>query len=203
MAFNETLTALDPGGNIATGYSGEKTISFTGPESSPSGEAPIYPASVSFSAGVGIASITLFRADSTNELTATQGSVTGISNSFAVNAGTAARLAWEPSGLNFFGKKEGTCFFTCTWKEIGRGHEWSARVVVTDAGGNVITSPGSGHTVTFGATIGSVFPGSLLLHDGRNRNRDLHLNEQQQLVDRHLHDSPLNQLHRCDGPVQK
>ncbi len=164
IAFNETLSAFDAGGNIATGYSGEKVIAFTGPESSPSGEAPKYPASVSFSGGTGTASMTLFKADSTNELTAAQGSATGNSNNFAVNAGAAARLAWEPSGFNFSGKKESTsCFFTCTWKEIGRGNEWSAKATVTDAGGNIVSNLGSGHSVTFSATIGSVSQSSLSL----------------------------------------
>ncbi|MFI4990098.1 MAG: beta strand repeat-containing protein [Solirubrobacterales bacterium] len=164
VAFSETLTALDAGGNTATGYSGEKAVAFTGPESSPSGEAPKYPASVSFSGGAGTASVTLLKAGTTNELTATQGSVIGNSNNFAVNAGAAARLAWEPSGLNISGKKESAlCLFTCTWKEIGRGNEWSAKVTVTDGGGNIVSNLGSGHSVTFSATVGSVSQSSLSL----------------------------------------
>ncbi len=85
-AFNETLTALDTYGNTATGYTGAKTITFTGPASSPSGTAPSYPAPVTFTSGAGTASITLYDVQSTT-LTATQGSVNGASGSFAVVAG--------------------------------------------------------------------------------------------------------------------
>ena len=55
-AFNETITAHDAYGNVATSYTGSQTITFTGPSNSPSGTAPSYPATVSFTAGVGTAS---------------------------------------------------------------------------------------------------------------------------------------------------
>ena len=82
-AFNETITAYDAYGNLATGYTGSQAITFTGPSNSPSGTAPIYPATVNFNAGVGTASITLVDAQSTT-LTATQGLATGTSASFTV-----------------------------------------------------------------------------------------------------------------------
>ena len=44
-AFNETLTAFDAYGNTATGYTGSKTIVFSGPSNSPNSTAPTYPAS--------------------------------------------------------------------------------------------------------------------------------------------------------------
>ncbi len=87
-AFNETLTALDAYGNTATGYTGSQTLTFTGPASSPGGNAPSYPASVTFTAGTGTASITLYDAQTTT-LTATQGSTTGTSGSFTVSPGAA------------------------------------------------------------------------------------------------------------------
>jgi hypothetical protein len=90
-AFEETLTALDAYGNTATGYAGAKTIAFSGPSSSPNSTAPKYPASVSFSSGVGKASITLYKAEPTT-LTAKDGSIAGTSGSFAVNPTTATSL---------------------------------------------------------------------------------------------------------------
>ena len=75
-AFNVTLTAKDTYGNTATGYTGSQSVTFSGPLNPPNSTAPTYPATVSFSAGVGTASITLYKAASA-ALTATQGSVTG------------------------------------------------------------------------------------------------------------------------------
>jgi hypothetical protein len=91
-AFEGTLTALDAYGNTATGYTGSKAIAFSGPSSSPNSTAPKYPASVSFSSGVGKAPITLYKAESTT-LTAKEGAVSGSSASFTVNPATAASLS--------------------------------------------------------------------------------------------------------------
>ena len=85
-AFNETITAKDAYGNVATGYTGNQSITFTGPANSPGSNNPIYPATVNFASGVGTASITLVDAQSTT-LTATQGSITGTSGSFTVAFG--------------------------------------------------------------------------------------------------------------------
>ena len=91
-AFNETITALDTYGNTATSYAGSKSLSFSGPSNAPNATAPTYPGSVTFTAGVGTASITLFDAQSTT-LTVTQGSISGTSGSFSVSAGTAANFS--------------------------------------------------------------------------------------------------------------
>jgi hypothetical protein len=74
--FSVTITAQLAAGGTDTSYTGSKTITFTGPASSPNGTAPVYPASVSFTNGVGTATITLYNAASTT-LTATQGAITG------------------------------------------------------------------------------------------------------------------------------
>jgi hypothetical protein len=89
-SFSDAVTALDQYGNTATGYSGRKSVAFTGPSASPNGTAPSYPASVTFTSGVGTpAGITLVNAETTR-LTATQGSITGASNNFKVGAGSAS-----------------------------------------------------------------------------------------------------------------
>ena len=56
-AFNETITAIDTYGNTASGYTGSKSLSFSGPANSPNSTAPTYPSSVSFTSGVGTAPI--------------------------------------------------------------------------------------------------------------------------------------------------
>ena len=75
-AFNVTITAADPYGNTDDGYSVRRRSSFSGPSNSPNGHAPTYPASVTFTNGVGTASVTLFDAQTTT-LTATPGRALG------------------------------------------------------------------------------------------------------------------------------
>ena len=100
-AFNVTLTAIDEWGNKATGYTGAKTLVWSGPSSSPSGQAPSYPSTattVIFTAGEGTATLlTLYDAQSTT-LKATEGSsVEGTSAAFTVKAGTATTLSFTTS----------------------------------------------------------------------------------------------------------
>ena len=74
-------------GGTDTTYGGTRTITFSGPANSPFGSAPVYPANVSFTNGVGTATITLYNAASTT-LNATDGTKTG-STTFTVGAGSA------------------------------------------------------------------------------------------------------------------
>jgi hypothetical protein len=161
-AFSETLTAVDPYGNTATTYTGSQTIAFTGPASSPNGKAPAYPTSVSFGAGVGTASITLYDAQTT-ALAATQGGVSGSSASFTVSAATASSLslaaastsptageadnltisALDPSGntaVSYTGSKALTFGGAST---IGGNH-----ATVSNASGSTVNF-GSSTTITF------------------------------------------------------
>jgi hypothetical protein len=90
IAFSETVTALDQWANKVTGYTGTKTLTWSGPSNSPNLTAPSYPTTLSFSSGVGTATIKLYDAQTTT-LTATQGTLKGTSGSFAV--GPAAMSA--------------------------------------------------------------------------------------------------------------
>ena len=83
--FDVTITALDQYGNRAASYTGNETMIFSGPTGV--SVALVYPATVTFTAGVGTASpITLVDAERTT-LTATDGLITGTSGDF--NANTA------------------------------------------------------------------------------------------------------------------
>ena len=64
-AFSVTLTAQDAWGNTPGTLSGTKSVSFSGPASSPNGSAPVYPATATFSAGHATASVTLKDAQTT------------------------------------------------------------------------------------------------------------------------------------------
>jgi type II secretory pathway pseudopilin PulG len=97
------LTATDSYGNTVTTYTGAKTISFSGPSSSPSGIAPSYPTaatSLTFAAGAATSSpITLYDSQSTR-LTASQttgtATVAGTSGTLTVAPAGVSRLAFNP-----------------------------------------------------------------------------------------------------------
>jgi hypothetical protein len=137
-AFSETLTAKDAYGNTATGYEGAKTIAFSGPANSPSGEAPKYPASVSFTGGVSSpgASITLFNASSAT-LTATQGTIIGSSGSFAVSAASANK------------------FTVPTPSTQTAGSAFSETLTAKDAYGNTATGYEGAKTIAFSGPANS------------------------------------------------
>jgi hypothetical protein len=154
-AFEEAITTKDAYGNTATGYTGAKTITFSGPGTSPNGKAPSYPATVSFTAGVGSASITLFDAETTT-LTAKEGALTGTSASFTVAAaGANAFVLSTPSAT------VGTAFeVTITAKDL------YANVAAGYAGAKSVTfsgptespnkkAPSYPATVTFSAGVGT------------------------------------------------
>ncbi len=152
-AFNETITAHDAYGNTATGYTGSQTITFTGPANSPNATAPSYPASVTFTSGAGTASITLYDAQTTT-LTATQGTVTGTSGSFAVIAGAAATFTLPTPAT----KTAGTAF--------------NETITAHDAYGNTATSYAGAKTITFTGPANSpggtppTYPGSVTFTSG-------------------------------------
>ncbi len=90
-AFNETVTAWDPWHNTAKSYAGAKTLAFSEPASSPSGKAPVYPATVTFTSGAGTASIKLYDAQTTT-LKITEGAIEGTTGAFTVKAAAAKKF---------------------------------------------------------------------------------------------------------------
>jgi hypothetical protein len=175
-------TAFDAYGNTATGYTGSHTITFTGPfEASPSGTvAAIYdgngtavtfasPVSIplTFTAGVAQGSGTkngvLKPARSgVATLTASDGTIaTEAPVEFIVAAGTAARFAWASPTISA-GTLPTPCLFTCAVTGIGNNGTFTAKVAVTDSLGNVVSTLGTGHSVTVTATAGSTVTGGTL-----------------------------------------
>ena len=143
-AFTETITALDAYGNTDTSYTGSQTITFTGPANAPNGTAPTYPASVTFTNGVGSPSITLYDAQTTT-LTAKQGTVTGTSSSFTVGSATASQISFttQPAGA--------TAGFAFTTQPA---------VTAKDTYGNVAT--GYAKTITLSIKSGTGTSGAVL-----------------------------------------
>ena len=160
-SFTVNVVAQSPGGGTDTSYSGIKTIVFSGPTTSPLGNAPSYPASVTFINGTGIATMTLYNAASTS-LTATEGTTVG-SASFTVAAGTPAALTWTGSPSVSKGTLSAGCITSCTWTGGAKKGTFTATVTANDGYGNVVSGIGAGHTVTFSATTNSWSSSSLAL----------------------------------------
>jgi prepilin-type N-terminal cleavage/methylation domain-containing protein len=159
-SFTVTLTAQLVGGGTDTTYSGTKTITFSGAANSPSGSAPVYPATVTFTSGVGTATITLYNAASTT-LSATDGTKIG-SSTFTVSAGTPSKLIWNVSSNT--GTLSSPCTTSCTWTG-GKQGTLTAGLSVIDGFGNAVSNLGASKTVTLTKTsgTGSWTPTSLTL----------------------------------------
>ena len=157
VALSVTLTALDEWDNVAKSYTGNKTITWSGPASSPGGQAPEYPSSaktVTFAAGVGTASaIKLFDAQSTT-LTAKQSTNAGSSAAFTVNATAAERLGWSQYEVTKGKFEAGTCPFACKTTNISNNKKFKAQASVTDKYGNVVSNLGAGEAAKIEKTSG-------------------------------------------------
>ncbi|HEX3432621.1 MAG TPA: hypothetical protein VHT25_01000 [Solirubrobacteraceae bacterium] len=136
--FNETLTAVDAYGNTATSYTGSRTIAFSGPANSPNATAPKYPSStIKFTAGVSESfPITLYKAEAP-VLTAKEGSISGSSGSFAVNAASAKSFTLAALGS----QTAGTAF--------------EETLTAKDEYGNTATSYTGGRTIAFSGPANS------------------------------------------------
>jgi hypothetical protein len=173
-AFNTTLTAHDEYGNIATGYAGAKTLVWSGPTSSPSGHAPEYPATattVTFTNGVGKAtSIKLYDAQNVT-LKITEGTIEGISGSFAVKAGATKKFSVpapseQEAGVAF------NVMLTATdeWGNITTGYvgnktlTWSGPA--NSPNGTAPEYPTSATTVTFTEGVGTA--SAIKLYDAQS-----------------------------------
>ncbi len=145
-AFNVTITAKLSGGATDTGYTGVQAITFTGPANGPNGTAPVYPATVAFSNGVGTASITLYKAASTT-LTATQGLITGTSTAFTVKAAAQNKLQYVTTAAGTIDACPGG-----SRPGLGNGGSITVFVAVLDTYGNLTTNGASLLTITLART---------------------------------------------------
>ena len=143
-SFTATITATDAVGNTVTTYTGQQTVLFSGPTGSPNGTQPVYPATVTFNAGSGIATITLYDAQTT-ALTATAGTLTGSSANFTVN----------PAAMSAF---------SLSTPSPTAGTQFTENLTASDPYGNVATTYTGTQCITFSGphTIGAnapIYPG--------------------------------------------
>jgi hypothetical protein len=147
-AFSVTLTATTNGVTTDTGYVGVKTITFSGPSVATSGTAPSYPATVTFAAGVGTATITLYKAESPT-LAATDGTRSG-TRALTVVAGAAARLGYTSSNVSC---ASGSVV-------VGNGGSFTSKVTAYDTWLNPRTGART-VTISRSPSIGTLNPTSL------------------------------------------
>ncbi|MBS1846063.1 MAG: hypothetical protein JST53_16730 [Actinobacteria bacterium] len=177
---NLTTTALDAYGNTATSYTGSHSLTFSGPEASPSKTSATVSNSsgtatnigtataLSFASGVATVSSTtngVFKAarSGATTLSATDGSIsTASALSLTVSAGTASNFAWSTPTISA-GTLGSPCLFTCTVTALGNSGTFTAKLAVTDALGNVVSNVGSSRTATVSATGGTITGGSLTI----------------------------------------
>ncbi len=179
-----TTTAKDTYGNVATSYTGAKSLVFAGTgtatEASPGGTA----ASVANSSGTaialgattaitftnGVAAVSsskngllrLYKPGSAS-LTVSDGTFTSAPLAFTVTIGAAKRVAFNTPAASA-GTLGSPCFFTCTVSTLGNSGTFSAALEITDEYGNPVSNVGAGKTVTVTAsgTTGSSVVGSPL-----------------------------------------
>ena len=142
------------GGGTDTSFNGAQSIVFSGPANGPNGTTPVYPATVTFTNGVGTASaIKLYKAGATT-LTATLGAITGTSASFTVKAGAPAAFTFTNCSANG-GAAVNPCGASVS---VGKSPGYATlHVSVLDAWGNTATVTGSALTVTFSNTPSGKF----------------------------------------------
>jgi len=166
--FTVTITAKSCSNATDTTVTGTTAVTFTGPSTSPSGKAPVYPATVSFTNGVAAATVTLFDVETTT-LTATTASLTGSTGSLTV--GLAAAVPWtviltNPANAN------GVVTTTCTdaadlnatshscsqtsGVDTGNSRSFSGRFTLVDKWGNPQPNSGVAIAITVTASNGQI-----------------------------------------------
>ena len=173
IAVQLQVNGSNTGTYRGSAYTGSHTIAFSGTAmaAAPNGTAAT-PASASLSfnssgqATIAANTFTFYDAQIGTSLTATDSTnnITGTSGTFTVAAGTASNLAWTNPTFSS-GTPSSPCLFTCT-DTLGNSGTFKAYVSVTDLYGNIVTSIGSGHSVTVTTTAtsgsnGTVTGGSL------------------------------------------
>ena len=150
-AKSVSLTALTNGITDPT-YTGSHTLTFSGAANSPNGDTPTTSQAVTFSAGVGTASLTFVKAE-TFTLTVSEASpARSGSTSVTVNAGAANRLRYTSTDVRI--GNSGSTFVAADCApggtvDVGNGGIFRSRVSVTDLYGNQVANGASAITLTF------------------------------------------------------
>jgi hypothetical protein len=158
-SFPVSIRATTNGVTTDTSYTGPHALTFSGPASSPDGTPPVYPATVTFAAGVGTAVVTLSDAE-TVPLLVTDGPRSG--------AATVTVQAAAPSGLIYSDWNVSCASGSAV---VGVGGSFTAFVSVVDAFGNLQTVPSLHITLSRAPANATLVPTRLNVH---NSSQTLH-----------------------------
>ncbi len=153
--FSIGLTATTDGVTRDTTYSGPHVLTFSGPSASPDGDVPTYPATVTFSAGIGVASVTLVAAESA-VLTVSDGTRNGTAP-VIVAAAASNRLTFTNS----------TPSCSSGSVTVGSRGSFTSKVTVVDAYGNPVEQAAATLiAISRSPALGSLTPKSLTVAKG-------------------------------------
>jgi len=134
-AFNVVITVQDANGNAVTSYTGNPTLTYSAGTISPT-------TSGAFVSGTKTASVTVTTAGTGVMITATDGSITGTSGTFNVNAGSVSKFVFAAIGA----QTAGTAF--------------SITMTAQDTNGNTVTTYSGNPALTCSAGAGTISPTS-------------------------------------------
>jgi hypothetical protein len=150
IAYSLTsVTAYDTYGNVATGYTGAKTLTWSGASNSPLGQSPTASTSATFSNGVATnVPITFVKAE-TFSLKTTTGAITNATLlPITVSGGLPSTAAWTGITSTVAGQGVLTCGGTaCTGTQLGNNGGIQGTISLTDAYGNAAANAGTGWTM--------------------------------------------------------
>jgi len=174
---NLTITAQDAYANTATAYTGAKTLTFSGANTSPGGNAPtVVDASgvpvplgtgtpITFTSGIATVSsakngVLVPTKAEIVALAATDGTVSSSAPlAITVSPAAASKLAFV--GLTASaGTVSSPCFTTCTVTALGKSGVVEAKIAAVDTYGNTVSNIGTGHAIAVTATVGTVLNGA-------------------------------------------
>jgi hypothetical protein len=153
VSFPVFIRATTNGVTTDTSYTGPHALTFSGPASSADGTAPVYPATVTFAAGVGTAVVTLSYAE-TVPLLVTEGARSG--------ATSVSVQAAAPAGLIFSDWNVSCASGSVV---VGDGGSFTAFVSIVDAFGNLQTVTLLHVTISRSPASGTLVPTRLNVHN--------------------------------------
>jgi hypothetical protein len=159
-ADNLTVTALDAGGNVATGYTGSHNLTFGGAGNSPSAVHPTVSSATGVATNFGTATATTF----TNGVASVSGANNGVMKLYKAETASitvASGTVNNGTGLSVTVGLAATSFsMTAATTTPAPGASDSLTITAKDTYGNVMSSYTGSHNLTFGGphVVGAYTP---------------------------------------------
>ncbi|MEI8041640.1 MAG: invasin domain 3-containing protein [Verrucomicrobiota bacterium] len=158
-SFDLKLSAVDIFNAVAPTYGGAKTITYSGPGTSPGGNAPVYTTAVTFANGQAASVATTLKKAEATTITATDDLLTGLaSSSLTVVPGTASQLAFTTSPVSVAAAQASSSITIQRRDAFGNPNTADATRSVTlasSSAGTVTFNPVSPLSITSGSSSAS------------------------------------------------